>query len=92
MERAVGLELRDVARQSRLLMHAQATAEVEEQPLDLEFGQFKGRPNVEADGYGSKAGCEVESRQTLAEWDGLASHSEGETTHVVVAGDDGQER
>ena len=35
---------------------AQPTAEVEEQPLDLELGQLEGRPEVEAEGDGSDAG------------------------------------
>ena len=50
-------------RQSCLLVEAQPTAEVEEQPLDLELGQLEGRPEVEADGHGSEAGQEVESRE-----------------------------
>ena len=41
---------------SRLLVTAQPAAEVEEQPLDLELGQLEGRPEVEADRHGSKAG------------------------------------
>ena len=72
-------------------MQAQPTAKVEEQPLDLELGQFKRRPEVEADRHGSKAGYEVES-QRLSNLDGYASRSKGKTTDVVIAGDDGQER
>ena len=62
---------RHVTRQLRLLMQAQATAKIEEQPLDLELGQFESRPEVEADGNGSQAGYEVESRQPFSKWDGL---------------------
>jgi hypothetical protein len=46
----------DVRRQLGLLIEAQAAAEVEEQPLDVEFGQLKGRLEAEADRHGSKAG------------------------------------
>ena len=55
------LEPGDVGRQLCLLVEAQPTAEVEEQPLDLELGQLEGRPEVEAEGDGPDAGQEVES-------------------------------
>ena len=62
---ALRLESGDVARKSCLLVEAQPTAEVEEQPLDLQLGQLEGRPEVQADGHGSDARQEVESREPL---------------------------
>ena len=82
---AIGLEPSDVVGQSCLLVTAQPTAEVEEQPLNFELGQLEGRPEVEADGHGSEAGQEVESREALPQSDRFAPHSEAEPTHVVIA-------
>ena len=93
LEGAIGLELGDVDGELRLLETTQPTAEVEEQPLDFELRQLVARPDVEADRHGSRERIEVESRGgTLPEPDRFAPHSEGEATHIVIAGDGGQER
>ncbi len=86
------LETSDVTCQSCLLVEAEPTAEVEEQPLDLELGQLEGRPQVEAEGDGPDAGQEIESGETFRQLDGLAPHPEPESPRIETAGDDGQER
>src|SRR5208283_850719 len=90
LEGAIGLEPGDVACQSRLLIPAQPTAEVEEQPLDVALNQIEGRLDVRADQHRSDAGYEgrkSRDRKTL--------HPEPESTPVeaeVGGGEEGRER
>src|SRR5208337_828893 len=63
LEGAIGLEPGDVTRQSRLLVPAQPTAEVEEQPLDVALNQIEGRLEVRLDQNRLGAGHHVRSRE-----------------------------
>src|SRR5262249_23476302 len=87
LEGATRLELGDVAGQPRLLVPSQPTAEVEEQPLNLQLGQLEGRPDVKAKRHRPQAGYEVESRETLPDPDRFARHPEGEHTRIVTGSD-----
>ena len=92
LEGAIGLEPGDVACQSRLLVPAQPTAEVEEQPLDVALNQIEGRLDVRADQHRSDAG--YEGRKSL-DLDRKTLRPEPESTPVEAeagGGEEGRER
>src|SRR5207244_151077 len=66
------------------------TAEVEEQPLNFELGQLEACPEVEAEGHGSEARYEVESRE-LPQANRLPAHAEAINSRIVIRRNGGQE-
>src|SRR5208283_3171148 len=55
------LQLGDLDRESRLAIPAKTTAEVTDQPLQLQLGQLVAGVDVQTDGYRSQGGKEREA-------------------------------